>query len=90
MNYVERHPHCNGKTPKVGVLLELGIWQGVTVANREGWTPLNSAAHNGHVDVVKLLLERWADVTVATQVEAFDEPYAPLPRLNPILDLFQP
>jgi len=30
-----------------------------------GWTPLNWAADEGHVDVVRLLLEKGADVAVA-------------------------
>jgi ankyrin repeat protein len=35
--------------------------------NQNGWTPLNTAANNGHIDVMKLLLENGADVTVANQ-----------------------
>lgn len=37
----------------------------MTVVTTSGWTPLNSASDNGHVDVVKLLLEKGADLTVA-------------------------
>ena len=38
--------------------------RGVTTANNNGRTPLNSASDSGHVDVVKLLLEKGADMTV--------------------------
>ena len=31
------------------------------------WTPLNLALDGGHIDIVKLLLEKGADVTVPTQ-----------------------
>ena len=37
----------------------------IAIADIEGWTPLNSASLSGHVDVVKLLLEKGADVTAA-------------------------
>ena len=33
--------------------------------NNYGWTPLNSAAINGHVKVVRLLLEKGGDMTMA-------------------------
>jgi ankyrin repeat protein len=32
--------------------------------NKNGVTPLHTAAYNGHVDIVKLLLEHGADPTV--------------------------
>jgi hypothetical protein len=35
-----------------------------TVPNNNGWTPVNSAANNPHLEVVKLLLDRGADATV--------------------------
>ena len=34
----------------------------MAVANNNGWTPLNSASTNGHVEVVKLFLEKGTDV----------------------------
>jgi ankyrin repeat protein len=52
-----------GQTLIVKLLLEKGA--DVTIANREGWTPLNSASANGHVNIVPLLLEKGADVAVA-------------------------
>ena len=36
----------------------------MAVPSNTGWTPLNSAADRGHVEVVKLLLEKGADVAV--------------------------
>jgi ankyrin repeat protein len=50
----------------VKLLLEKGA--DVTIANREGWTPLNSASYNGHVDIVKLLLEKGVNI-IATNRE---------------------
>ena len=35
------------------------------VASNDGWTPLNAALESGHIEVVKLLLEKGADVTIA-------------------------
>jgi ankyrin repeat protein len=46
------------------LLLERGA--NVTVANTNGWTPLNSASNSEHVELVKLLLENGADITVAS------------------------
>ena len=37
----------------------------MTERSNDGWTPLHLAAGNGHLEVVKLLLEKSADVTVA-------------------------
>ncbi|KAG9228536.1 ankyrin [Amylocarpus encephaloides] len=57
--------HVDDQALIVKLLLKKGA--DVTVANREGWTPLNSASYSGHVDVVKLLLEKGADMTVTSQ-----------------------
>jgi ankyrin repeat protein len=38
----------------------------MTVINNEGWTPLNSASSRRYIDIVKLLLEKGADMTVVT------------------------
>ena len=37
----------------------------ISVANADGWTPLNAAASSGHLEVVKLLLDQGADISVA-------------------------
>lgn len=37
------------------------------MANSDGWTPLILALGSGHSEVVKLLLEKGADLTVAEQ-----------------------
>ncbi|KAH6721127.1 ankyrin repeat-containing domain protein, partial [Leptodontidium sp. MPI-SDFR-AT-0119] len=43
-----------GNKAVVKLLLENGA--DITVANSDGWTPLNAASYRGYVDVVKLLL----------------------------------
>ena len=35
--------------------------------NAKGWTPLNSASDEGHLDVVKVLLEKKASTEAATK-----------------------
>ena len=45
-----------------GLRARVGKGAGVTVVSNNGWTPLNFAANNGHVDVVRLLLEKGADI----------------------------
>lgn len=44
----------------VRLLLEKGA--DVAVANNNGWTPLKSAANEGHLDVAQLLLEKGANI----------------------------
>jgi len=41
-------------------------WSDITVSSNDEQTPLNSASSNGHIEVVKLLLEKSADVAVAS------------------------
>ena len=36
------------------------------VTTSTGWTPINTASSNGHIEVVKLLLEKGADITIAS------------------------
>jgi ankyrin repeat protein len=50
----------------VEVLLERGadIWMSNI---HVGWTPLNAAAYHGYCEVVRLLLERGADMSVASK-----------------------
>jgi ankyrin repeat protein len=42
------------------LLLEHGA--DITVVNADGWKPLNAASNNGYVEVVKMLLEKGADM----------------------------
>ncbi|RYP59586.1 hypothetical protein DL769_008467 [Monosporascus sp. CRB-8-3] len=44
----------------------LDVEANVTVANKDGWTPLHLASDGGHIEVVKLLLEKGADITNTT------------------------
>ncbi|KAH8592638.1 ankyrin repeat-containing domain protein, partial [Bisporella sp. PMI_857] len=39
----------------------------LAVANKSGWTPLNSACDSGHLEIVQLLLEKGADLAVANK-----------------------
>ncbi len=48
----------------VKLLLDQGA--DISVADADGWTPLNAAASSGHLEVVKLLLDQGADISVAT------------------------
>ena len=36
----------------------------LTYPNKAGWTPVNSASENGHIEVVKLLVENGAVLTM--------------------------
>jgi ankyrin repeat protein len=38
----------------------------VKIRNKEGWTPLNLASKGGYVEIIKLLLKKGADITVAS------------------------
>jgi ankyrin repeat protein len=42
----------------------------IAITDIERWAPLNSALLSGHVDVVKLLLEKGVDVTAATPLNS--------------------
>jgi ankyrin repeat protein len=48
-----------GIEPAVRLLLEKGA--NVNAADRRGRTPLLRASRNGHIDIVKLLLEKGCD-----------------------------
>ncbi len=43
----------------------MGKGADLSVANNNGWTPVKSAAGQGHLEVVKFLVEQGADLTVA-------------------------
>ena len=49
-----------GNTSKVKELLETGADPNVQDDN--GWTPLNYATYNGHIEIVKLLLDAEVDI----------------------------
>jgi len=38
----------------------------IAATTSNGWTPLNSASDSGHLEVVKLLLDKGADIAAAT------------------------
>lgn len=44
--------YANGYIDVVDVLIEKGA--DITIADNDGWTPVNSASANGHAEVVKL------------------------------------
>lgn len=48
-------------------LLLANLLSDVTAASNEGWTPLHTVSINGHVEVVKLLLENGPDVTCVSK-----------------------
>ena len=54
--------HLASKTQVARVLLEPEYGANTTALNAKGWTPLHSASHWGHAEIVRLLLERRADV----------------------------
>lgn len=47
------------------LLLEKGA--DITIANNDGWTPVNIALENGYLEVVKLLLEEGPDITCKSE-----------------------
>ncbi|KAF7516376.1 hypothetical protein G7054_g14184 [Neopestalotiopsis clavispora] len=55
----------NGHAEVVKMLLDQGA--NLNVANKDGWTPLNTASGNGHIKVVKMLLDKGADWAVASK-----------------------
>ena len=44
----------------------LGVMMGFVLQN--GWTPLVSASHDGHLEIVKSLIEAGTDVNHTTKV----------------------
>ena len=50
----------------------LGSGAGVNKANDQGWTPLISASHSGHAEIVQLLLKKGADVKATATVKGAD------------------
>ncbi|CAH0047285.1 unnamed protein product [Clonostachys solani] len=55
----------NGKVEVVKTLLQKGGQQQLDAVNDYGWTPINVAADGGHLEVVRLLVEKGADLTIA-------------------------
>ena len=55
----------NGQVEVVKTLLQKEGQQQLDTANDYGWTPINVAADGGHLEVVRLLVEKGADMTIA-------------------------
>ena len=54
--------------------------------NNDGWTPLHNAAYIGHVDVVRVLLERGADPQIADNGEHIPLDYAKGSAIRSLLE----
>jgi ankyrin repeat protein len=69
-----------GDQKSVNLLLDKGV--NIDTANRTGWTALNSAADQGHIDIVQLLLERKADPNACSPlIKALNRNYSEVAQL---------
>jgi ankyrin repeat protein len=47
----------------------------IAIANKDDWTPLNLTSSNGHLKVVKLVLEEGTDVNVLISIQSYSNAF---------------
>ena len=63
--------HCGNEIVQPGTTFHVIVQPLVmmTFVSQDGWSPLNGASCNGHLDIVKTLLEAGANINQANKVQ---------------------